>query len=332
MVTSRPILDIHVHLFSLNECTTGCYISPRLQRSLLFRIIQLRLRIRSSAPPFIQDEKLQGQIRHDLDIANGVGRIVILALDAVYDEQGRENRARTTFFVPNDYVFGRAREDPRLLPGASVNPFRVDALAQLDRCAEAGAVLIKWIPNTQGFDPGDRRLTRFYQRLRDLGLPLLCHTGPEYSLKAINQDYGNPGNLVRALDEGVTVIAAHGGGSDLRNWGKHFNGFVEMLLHYPNLYTDTSALCLPPRIPYLLKLLRIPEIHDKILHGSDYPLPISAWYFLGILPIRTILEIDRIPSTIERDYRIKKALGFPNKIFTAAWDLLCCRQTNVRPF
>lgn len=128
------------------------------------------------------------------------------------------------------------------------------------------------------------------------------------------------------------MIAAHGGGSDLRNWGKHFNGFVEMLLHYPNLNTDTSALCLPPRIPYLLKLLRIPEIHDKILHGSDYPLPISAWYFLGILPIRTILEIDRIPSTIERDYRIKKALGFPNKIFTAAWDLLCCRQTNVRPF
>ncbi len=322
----RPVLDIHVHVSSLDEQGTGCYIAPRLKRSLLFRLLQWRLRIRPSDPLPLQEEKFQSQIRRDLTTDSSVGRIVILALDGVYDDQGRPDRARTTFSVPNDYVFARARENPRLLPGASVNPLRADALEELHRCAEAGAVLIKWLPNTQGFHPADPRFTRFYRKLRELNLPLLCHTGPEYSLKALDQEYGDPHHLVPALEEGVTVIAAHAGGSEIRNWGKYFDGFIEMLLRYPTLYTDTSALCLPPRMRYLVRLRRVPEVHGKLLHGSDCPLPISAWPFLGILPIRTILAINRLPSAIERDYQIKRALGFPDEIFTAAWDLLHTRE------
>ena len=91
---------------------------------------------------------------------------------------------------------------------------------------------------------------------------------------------------------------------------------------HPNLYADTSALSLPHRKRYLLKLLKHTEAHHKLIHGSDFPLPISAWGFLGHLPVAQIFKINRIESPILRDYVIKKELGFPKEVFTHAGEII----------
>src|SRR2546425_2861410 len=119
----------------------------------------------------------------------------------------------TTLFrsVSNDYVFRIAHAYPdRLWPGVSINPQRRDAIEELDRCVEAGAKLVKVLPNTQGFDPGNRKYIPFYRRLARHKIPFLSHVGYEIVLTGQDQSAGDPNKLRVPLEEGVTVIAAHG--------------------------------------------------------------------------------------------------------------------------
>jgi len=49
-------------------------------------------------------------------------------------------------YVPNDYAFSLAREYPEYFcPVGSVNPYRPDALKELERCSQNGVTIIKWL-------------------------------------------------------------------------------------------------------------------------------------------------------------------------------------------
>jgi len=98
-------------------------------------------------------------------------------------------------------------------------------------------------------------------------------------LPAQRQAWGDLARLRPALDAGVTVIAAHGGSS-----GWFFNQhtlrrYVDLLADYPNLYGDTAALGLANRMGVLLWWRSHPEWSDRLLFGTDYPVPLSiaAW-------------------------------------------------------
>ena len=69
--------------------------------------------------------------------------------------------------------------------------------------------LVKVLPNAQHFDPADPKYTAFYRALAERKLPFLSHVGYEFSLIGKDQSVGDPDRLRLALDEGVTVIAAH---------------------------------------------------------------------------------------------------------------------------
>ena len=90
---------------------------------------------------------------------------VVLAFDAVHDPDGRMDETNTHLYVTNDYVIELARKYPKVLLGASVHPYRKDAVAEVERCVKAGAVLLKWLPNTQCFNPSDERCIPFYEAL-----------------------------------------------------------------------------------------------------------------------------------------------------------------------
>ena len=125
--------------------------------------------------------------------------------------QGRLNRTHTDLLVSNTYVLNVAKPYPdEFLAGVSINPQRRDAIEEVARCAEAGSALVKVLPNAQEFDPGSPAYIPFYRALARHGLPLLSHVGYEFSLIGKDQSVGDPDRLRVPLDEGVTVIAAHG--------------------------------------------------------------------------------------------------------------------------
>jgi hypothetical protein len=323
-----PVIDIHVHVLPPDACGADAYVSAKQWNWPSFLYLRLRHGLKRQEPPG-GSGIIRSRLARAIAGMRVVNRIVALALDAVYDDSGRRDARRTNFYVANDYVLELARADTRFLPGVSVNPKRWDALDEIDRCVEQGAVLLKWLPNCQGFDPTDPALVPFYRRLAEARLPLLCHTGPEYALTASRGRAVRLGFLRLALDEGVTVIAAHGGGADVRDPGRAFSTTARMLLDYPNLYADTSAFTQPNRTWFLRRFLRHPELHEKLVHGSDVPLPVIPWLFLGRLPLREIIRLSQVANPMDRDCLIKQALGFPAGIFRRASGLL--RMDRVRP-
>ena len=67
---------------------------------------------------------------------------VVLAFNAVYTKDGVLNNVATHLYVSNDYVVALAARQPRIRFGASVHPYRRDAVAEVERCVGAGAVLL----------------------------------------------------------------------------------------------------------------------------------------------------------------------------------------------
>src|SRR5262249_20638798 len=160
---------------------------------------------------------------------------------------GQRDDARTHLYVKNDYVAALARQHRELLFGASVHPYRKDAVAELERCVGMGAVLLKWLPIVQDFDPSDPRCFPFYEALAHHRLP--CPAPPAGGLTPPNPNrrVADPRLLIPALKRGVTVIAAHCAtrGSPLETG--FLSAFVRMCHEYENLYGDTAALNLPSR-------------------------------------------------------------------------------------
>jgi len=270
--------DIHVHGMPRNG-----KIQAHGWRRVLFALAARRSGAHGAGPDAARTytENLARYLRS----SRYVRRAVLLALDQVYDEQGKPLTEMTGFSVSNEDVLALCRETPEVfLFGASIHPHRRDALEALERCAEQGAVLVKWLPNSQGIDPADRRHLPFYQKMAELGLPLLCHTGFEFALPAIHQAYGNLERLRPALEQGVTVIAAHSGSSGIFINPQALTRFERMLCRYPKLYCDTAALALPNRMEALLWWRGHPELFNRLLFATDFPVPLYALPWFLFLP------------------------------------------------
>ena len=62
--------------------------------------------------------------------------------------------------------------------------------------------------------------------------------------------------------------------------------------------------------------LREEGVVEKLVHGSDYPVPPTAWFSLSALGWSKVRELERIWSFLARDVEIKRARGFPDVVFT----------------
>ena len=140
------------------------------------------------------------------------------------------------------------------------------------RVAEEGAVLVKVLPNSQQFDPSNPAYKPFWKALAQRKIPLLSHVGYEFSLWGKDQSVGDPARLRNALEEGVTVIAAHGASFGLFFYEKYWSTLVELVRRYPHFYWDASALSLPNRAGMLLRL----RLHSKLHLPDDFWHRLSA--------------------------------------------------------
>jgi predicted TIM-barrel fold metal-dependent hydrolase len=261
-------------------------------------------------------------------------RAVLLAFDEVYAPSGEKDERRSRFYVGNDAVIDAAAAFPNaFLIGASVHPNRKDACEELDRVADAGALLIKLLPNSHGFDPGEGRHTTFYRKLRERGVALLVHAGFEHTIPTIDQKLGLPERLRLPLEEGVTVIVAHCGSSGRLHFHETFPMTIALLRDYPNCYADSSALSNFWRSQYLEALLdpRLMEkrhglsLHDpfsKIIHGSDYPIPLTPWSLRRRLEAEDRKVIASIENPLQKDIEIKRRVGVPEECLTRLAQLM----------
>jgi predicted TIM-barrel fold metal-dependent hydrolase len=308
-VPEKSLIDCHVHLAALPEGNNGCLISSSMLKSPLFRFLLWKHQL-SPANPSAANRKYIQDLLEELRASRHVQQAVLLGMDGVYTHEGRINHQATEFLISNDYVIQQAKKYPdEFLAGVSINPQRIDAIEELHRCAEAGAVLVKVLPNSQQFDPGHYRYQNFYRELAKLSLPLLSHVGYEFSLMGKDQSMGDPNRLRTALEEGATVIAAHACSYGLMMYEKFYPTLLEFVNQYPNFYADISALTLPNRLGMLLKLRNHPEIFDRLIFGTDYPLSVFHLPMWGLAKFSTIRQMMRTTNRFDRQYLVCKNLG-----------------------
>jgi len=305
----KALVDCHVHLAALPDSDNGCYISPRLLKSPLFRFLLWKHEL-SPAHPRETNRKYLDHLLTELRASRYVRKAVLLGMDGFYDQTGLLNRQHTEFLISNDYVLKTAQDYPDLfLAGPSINPQREDAVEEVHRCADAGAVLVKVLPNAQHFNPADLKYTPFYRALAQRKLPFLSHVGFEFSLIGKDQSVGDPDRLRIALDEGVTVIAAHACSYGLMLYEKFIPTLHEFAKRYPNFYADISALTLPNRMRMLLHLRRHPELQDRLIFGTDYPLSVfhlAAWGRVGLGSLGNMI---RTKNRFDRQVLVCRGLG-----------------------
>jgi mannonate dehydratase len=284
------VLDVHTHLVGLGTGGSGCEVSER-SRSKTNPGEYLKFSIYLEAAGITDDARADQQYVERLvqlmSAQQPHGRLLLMAFDRAYDEAGQVRPDATEFFTPNDWALGVAKAHPEYFAVCgSVHPYRPDALAELERVVAAGAVAIKWLPNAMNIDPSSPRCDAFYDALVRLEVPLICHAGEEKAVHAEErQRLGNPLHLRRPLSRGVTVVMAHcaslGQNPDLdaasQPWVDNFDLFWR-LFQEPQwngrLYGETAAMALVNRLGRPMQtLLEHPELHHRLVNGSDYPLP-----------------------------------------------------------
>jgi predicted TIM-barrel fold metal-dependent hydrolase len=176
--------------------------------------------------------------------------------------------------LTNDEVAGHVRRYPdRFIGFASVDPWKGKvAIAEIERAVkELGLRGAKFHPSIQAFYPHDSRFYPLYEKVADLGIPALFHTGTS-GLGAgmpggmgIKLDYARPIWLdhVAADFPQLTVIGAHPA------WPWH-EEMLAIVQHKANVYMDLSGWS-PKYIPKLIMDEARSRLQDKMLFGSDYP-------------------------------------------------------------
>jgi predicted TIM-barrel fold metal-dependent hydrolase len=331
-----PAFDHHVHVVGLGASGTGCRANPKFvswlhpKERIQFLAYQRATGVTDLS---VTDTQVAARLV-SLAQAAGVSRFGLLAFDAHYGVDGAEHADETEFYVPNTHVERLARENPSLFePIASVHPYRADAVAELERCAAAGARLVKWLPNAMGMDPADPRCDAFYAAMARLKLTLLTHAGTEHAVEsAASQEFGNPLRLRRALDAGVRVFVAHcaslGQGIDLDDPARpsvdNFDLFLRLMddpRYVGRVFGEISALPQVNRAGRSLEtMLARTDLHERLVNGSDYPLPCIDVLFQtgklareGYLTAEEAAQLDEIwdVNPLLFDFVLKRTLKHP---------------------
>jgi mannonate dehydratase len=297
------VWDCHAHLAGTGDSGGGARLNPDLESlahpvEFAQRLVFLNAACADGTPGRTDQSYIERM--HDLLDGMRPGcKLVLLAFDRHYGADGRPVPEHTMLYVPNEYAGAVARRYPRHFEwAASIHPYRKDCVAALERARAAGARAVKWLPSAMGIDPSSSRCDPFYSALARLDVPLITHGGQELALRVGSvQHLGNPLLLRRALDHGVRVVVAHcataGADRDLDRgpdgpYVESFALFARMMdepRYERRLFGDLSAVTQVNRAgAALVRLIERTEWHQRLLNGSDYPLP-------GIMPLYSMRQL-----------------------------------------
>jgi predicted TIM-barrel fold metal-dependent hydrolase len=279
--------------------------------------------------------------------AKSIDRVILLAFDQYHTDDGQSLGSRrhlrqhgSDLYVSNTYARQLWLRHPRrILFGASIHPYRRDgrktAVDMLQEVAAAGAVLVKWLPLSQNIDGQDPRTIEFLRCAASLGIPLLIHCGCEAALGNMHPRFKDPAPWLRTLRQlrqercTPTVIIAHVASPPL--WPVTSARTLHILLEALTgefadapLYADLAGMTMVNKAVWLKKLAQMPDIHHKLVHGSDFPIPPFPIVFWPQLRHRYKV-IRELESWLDQDIAVKTALGFPESVFERAGELLAGR-------
>lgn len=332
---AKELIDMHVH-FACMKAKNGCYVSSEFQKNWKMKVYLDSLGVSQNEIDSLGDEVVIDKLARRIENSRYLKKAVVLAVDGVYDHRsGQLDREKTQVLFSNRFLSEEIKKHDNMLLGVSVNPFRKDALRELEWAKEHGAVLVKWIPCIMDFSPADpdQRLEQFYKKLKELRLPLLSHTGDEATFLWSKDELCNPAHLRKPLSMGVTVIGAHmsshGSYYDdvLKKKRKGYEIVTDLMEQYQNFYVDISAVTQINRYNHVQKAIPFADT-GRVLYGSDWPLiavelglPLVSWeYYRAQISPQWKMFIPTLDSVFDRDVALKKALGVPDKIFTDTVD------------
>jgi predicted TIM-barrel fold metal-dependent hydrolase len=190
--------------------------------------------------------------------------------------------------LTNDEVADVVKKYPRQFVGfACVDPWKGErAVEEIGRAVkELGLIGAKFHPGVQAFYPNDARFYPLYEKIVELDVPALFHTGTN-GLGAgtpggsgIRMDYTRPIYLdhVAADFPRMTIIGAHPA------WPWH-EEMLAIIAHKSNVFMDLSGWS-PKYIPKSIMDEARTRLQDRILFGSDYPF---------IMPARWLADFDSL--------------------------------------
>ena len=267
-------------------------------------------------------------------------KIMLLAFDYYYDENGKRVRTKSPFYISNQYANNIVKNHPdKFELIASIHPYREDAIEELDRVVKQGARAIKWLPPVMGIDPSSKKCDSFYEAVKKYNIPILTHTGEEEAVAGVELHHlSNPLLFRRPLEQGVRIIMAHSacaGKSVDTDMGKsagqveNFSLFKRLMAEKQfesNLYGEISAVTQVNRMGVPLQELVIrDEWHHRLINGSDYPLT-------GVMPVYSLkkylkqgyltkseaefLHVLRRYNPLMFDFALKRLIKINNKQFS----------------
>lgn len=350
LTDNKKILDIHAHVAcpiasQLSADELECYVSPQMHKNFKFPVYLKAFAVTEKElelEPYKIVENLAARLRS----SKYVGKAVLLALDGWVDPNvGKMDLDKTEFFVPNKFIksaVDRYKNEGLFYYGASINPHRPDAIERLIEAKKDGAVLIKWIPSNMNIDPSDVRLTKFYEKMKELDIPLLTHTGDENTFSYADNKLNDPLRLTLPLDIGVKVIAAH-----VATSGKVYRESNTARLlrlfsnkkYEKNLVAEISGTTQFNRVFRYDMFISNSNLKNRLLFGTDWPLIEADFYALKLIPYeyynrylkpifgvsltqQQIAELNSLDSVFDRDVRLKQMLGADPAVFNRAEEFL----------
>lgn len=258
-------IDFHVHL-PISEFMNGAIGTYRAAAEQFFHR-EIKLRDIEEVAAFYAEQDIVG---------------VLLAWDA---ETATGQKPLT-----NDTVAAIVRRFPGQFIGfASVDPHKGDrAIHEMERAVrELGLAGAKFHPGIQNFNPSDTRFYPLFEKVAELGVPALFHTGTSglgasmpggagiklETMRPIHLD-----SLAADLPQ-LTIIGAH------PSWPWE-QEMIAILQHKPNVYNDLSGWS-PKYIAPALLHEAAGRLNAKFLFGSDYPF---------IPPDRWLRDFDALPG------------------------------------
>lgn len=336
-IETSQIWDSHVHIVGTGDSDSGIWFNPNMD-SWAHPTLKIQKNFYENgacADPTNTDvSAIDRLVNLSAEMPAGY-KSMLFAFDWFHNPNGKPNKENSIFYIPNDYAAKVASQHSKYFEWvASIHPYRADAVDALVQAKEQGARAIKWLPPGMGIDPASPKCDAFYKKAADLNMPIITHTGKESAVQGGDQNHGNPLRLRRGLDQGVRIILAHcasdGDDEDLDNGNKRISSLdlFARLMDTPDYqtlaYGEISAITLVNHAWAIKRVLERTDWHDRLVNGSDYPLP-------AIMPLINtrqlhrmgLLESEHLPflqalkgyNPLMFDFAVKRLMRFNNITF-----------------